>query len=436
MPSDRLNRSELARNPNKNLPPGISADMVRHQLGRLCASPQFRTSRRCVTFLEYVVERAANGHPEPLKERTIGVEVFGRSLDYDTNHDPVVRGTASEIRKRLAQYYQTPGREFDLRVDLSAGSYIPEFHPPPSQASTGRDSAPPDVEIPIGAPLTPLFVQRRPPLSRSKWLALPVLLAALVAAALAASLLLKPASVLDQFWAPVLQSRHPVLLCLGQPTVYNLLGSTNVEVEKKYGHSPANQKIIADLKDIVPNSDRYLALGDAICLSRIASFLGRKGRDFNVRGGGSTSFADLRENTAILLGGFTNDWTMRLTGQLRFTFETSADQNTHFVRDRLHPNNHNWELKDVWPAWKMPVDYAIVSRVLDPNTDKVVITAAGITQYGTAAAGEFLTNPEYLALALKHAPRDWEQRNMQVVLATKVIGNTAGPPEVLATEFQ
>ena len=40
-----------------------------------------------------------------MKERTLGVEVFGRPPDYDTNADPVVRVTAAEIRKKIAQFY-------------------------------------------------------------------------------------------------------------------------------------------------------------------------------------------------------------------------------------------------------------------------------------------------------------------------------------------
>ena len=83
----------------------------------------------------------------------------------------------------------------------------------------------------------------------------------------------------------------------------------------------------------------------------------------------------------------------------------------------------------------MPLDYAIVSRLLDPTTGKIAVTAAGITQYGTAAAGEFLTNPEYLSRAIRRAPRDWQHMNIQVVPATRVIGGTAGPPQVLATQF-
>jgi len=63
------------------------------------------------------------------------------------------------------------------------------------------------------------------------------------------------------------------------------------------------------------------------------------------------------------------------------------------------------------------------------------VIVAGITQYGTLAAGEFLTNEAYFAEALKDAPGDWYQKNMQVVLSTRVMSGKNGPPEVLAVYF-
>ncbi len=409
------------------LPPDVTETEVRQQVERVRSSAPFRSSRRCVVFLDFVVRAALEGHLESLKERTIGVEVFARDPNYDTNQDPVVRGTASEVRKRLAQYYQSPGHERELRIELPAGSYLPDFH------SAAEIVVPKPVEV------------VRPRNSRKLWLAVAVTAVVASAATLAlvsGRLARRPQTIVDQLWAPILQSPGAVLLCLGQPTVYNLLGSLKAEMEKRIpgpGYrqpdGAASEKLTFTAGQIVPNWDRYLALGDAVCLSDIAALLAQRGHVYHIRGGGSTSFADLRENPSVLIGAFTNDWTLRLTGQLRFTFAVLPDLDMHYVSDRLHPSNRAWQLSNVWPDWKMPLDYAIVSRVLDPTTGRVVVTAAGITDYGTAAAGEFLTNPEYLSQIVRQAPSDWQHKNMQVVLATKVIDGTAGPPQILATYF-
>lgn len=412
--------------PKHVLPGDVTETDVRQQIDRIRASQPFRSSRRCVVFLDYVVHAALQGRLESLKERTIGIEVFGRDPSYDTNQDPVVRGAASEVRKRLAQYYQSEGHERELRIDLPAGSYLPDFHRPLE--------TPKPLEVPAGAIR-----------SRLGWILLIAIAA--VSGALAAFLLLprisrKPQTVVDQLWAPVLQSSGPVLLCVGQPKVYNLLGVLEADMAKRIpdprhrlSGDAATQKLTFTAGEIVPNWDRYLAIGDAMCLSDMAALLAQRGHVYHIRGGGSTSFADLRENPSVLIGAFTNDWTLRLTGQLRFTFQQGADPSTHYVHDRLNPSNREWQLSNVWPDWKMPIDYAIVSRVLDPTTGKTVVTAAGITEYGTAAAGEFLTNAEYLSQLTRQAPRDWRHKNIQAVLATRVIDGTAGPPHVLAAHF-
>src|SRR5437764_6256268 len=99
----------------------------RAQVERLLADPLFSQSKRYGSFLRYVTERALNNNQEPLTERTLGVEVFGRSPNYDTDADPIVRVTASELRKRLAQYYEDPTHAGQIRVLIHKGSYVAEF---------------------------------------------------------------------------------------------------------------------------------------------------------------------------------------------------------------------------------------------------------------------------------------------------------------------
>jgi len=67
-----------------------------------------RNSKRYPPLFRFVVESALQDQTDPLKERLLGVQVFGREPDYDTNLDPIVRYTAGEVRKRIAQYYHLP----------------------------------------------------------------------------------------------------------------------------------------------------------------------------------------------------------------------------------------------------------------------------------------------------------------------------------------
>src|SRR5580692_3374472 len=107
--------------------PEITADMIRGQLDLLVRDEVFRSSKRSVAFLKYVVEQTLNGAADQLKERTIGVEVFERDPSYDTNVDHIVRTAATELRKRLATYYVDEKHRSELRMWLVPGSYVPRF---------------------------------------------------------------------------------------------------------------------------------------------------------------------------------------------------------------------------------------------------------------------------------------------------------------------
>jgi hypothetical protein len=110
--------------------------LVRSQLEKIVSDPRFAASKRYPSLLRYIVEQTLAENEDELKERTLGVSVFHRAPDYDTNLDPVVRLCAGEVRKRLAQYYQSPAHEGELRIDLNPGSYVPIFSPASLDVST------------------------------------------------------------------------------------------------------------------------------------------------------------------------------------------------------------------------------------------------------------------------------------------------------------
>src|SRR5215470_721928 len=101
---------------------------IREELERVLACHEFRTSKRSQDFLRYVTENTLQGHADMLKERTIGIEVFGRSTGYEPSDDATVRVKAGEVRKRLGIYYSTEGSRDPVRIELPSGTYVPEFH--------------------------------------------------------------------------------------------------------------------------------------------------------------------------------------------------------------------------------------------------------------------------------------------------------------------
>jgi hypothetical protein len=122
--------SEPATVPEEFTPARV--DVIRDHLRGVLCSQAFDGSKRAQSFLKLVVERAIAGRHEELRERVIGAEMFGRPIDYDTANDAVVRVKASEVRKKLAQYYRELHEEPPVRIELPSGSYVPKFHWPTS----------------------------------------------------------------------------------------------------------------------------------------------------------------------------------------------------------------------------------------------------------------------------------------------------------------
>ena len=109
MTQPALPDTALAAPADRTSSAAVTPEDIRLQLKRVVESPFFRGSKRCRLFLEHVVEHSLTDSPQPLKERTLGVHVFGREPTYDTSTDPVVRVTAGDVRRRLGQYLRRGG---------------------------------------------------------------------------------------------------------------------------------------------------------------------------------------------------------------------------------------------------------------------------------------------------------------------------------------
>jgi hypothetical protein len=368
---------------------------VREQLERILASPLFRNSKRYPSLLRYVVEQVLEGHAYELKERTLGIEVFGRTPDYDTNLDPVVRISAAEIRKRIAQYYHEPGREEEIRIDIPLGSYVPEF-----RLSAVKPKAPEaPIEVPVPAPVV---VPAPAPEVSSPWRAVSAVLAiALISVTLAWLHPWTQPSALNQFWAPVIAPGKTVLLCIGR------------------NHDPDGRA-------------HGVPLSDATTMARITGILQAHGQQFTIRAEDLATFGDLRQNPVVLIGAFNDSWSLRLANSGRFTLHQEGE--TDWIQDQQNPSSRNWSVTRTpgAPVDSQKLDYALISRVIDPATDRIMIMVGGLWGYGTVAAGEFLSDPKYMDSFAAQAPIGWQKKNIQIVLSTEVIKGNSGPPKVAA----
>jgi hypothetical protein len=407
-------------------------EAVREQLHRLLSSARFHSSRRCQALLQYVVEESLRGHADALKERTIGVEVFERDPAYDTNTDPVVRMAAGEVRKKLAQYYYEVPHQEQIRIELPIGSYVPEFHTQETAPIVAEVEAVSHVETDIAGisegANTPHATLASPIPKRHRRLWWVVGFTVLFAASAFALHMWMAKDAFEQFWAPVINSSNPVLLCMGQ------LRATRVQLDPNASRNPFSDPMKLGADGEYPKSLPVAVLADSMTLANFAGLFRADKKAFTMLGEASTSFDDLQKGPVLLLGAYNNDWTMRLTSKMRYQFAMDSENNAWWITDEEKPGTKIGFLK-VDANLPYTDDYAIVVRTFDPQTREPTIIVAGVAPAGTHAAGEFLTDPIYLNEFAKTAPRNWQQRNMELLIHTNVIDGAAGPPHVVGSSF-
>src|SRR5260370_35973724 len=383
---------------SNGVPEELPHESIRGALHRVLQSQGFRSSRRSQDFLRYVVERTLEGQAESLKERTIGIDVFGRTAEYDPSEGATVRVKGGEVRKRLSLYYANEGQAAETRSGLRGGTYVPEFH-------AGAGESKPVRETVTAAP-------------RRRSMAVTGLALVIAIAAVAVWLKMRPAETpLDQFWAPVLRGSTPVLLSAAYVPVYGVDPTMAPERPTRF-------------EDFVLLNDQFVGGGDLMAVTRLSAMLNRIHRSYRVKIGSDVTFQDLRAAPTVLIGYSYTRW-REISKELRFFID--AERRPRMVTDNGQPTQS--ALPNLPPDRNTNADYAIVTRVFHPDTQAMLVEVAGITQYGTEAGAELITSPEYLGEALHDAPKGWQNKNLQLILHLKVISGTPTSPKVVATHF-
>ncbi len=92
-------------------------------LNKILSSAPFDKSPRQQELLRYLVKETLAGKSERLKGYTLGVEIFGRSSDFDPATDAIVRVEVGRLRTKLREYYEESGKNDEVTFALPKGSY-------------------------------------------------------------------------------------------------------------------------------------------------------------------------------------------------------------------------------------------------------------------------------------------------------------------------
>ncbi len=413
---------------------------VQRELERILASPPFKGSRRYPALLRHVVEKALRGEIDDLKERILGIEVFQRPNGYDTNADPVVRFSAGEIRRRIAQFYQDISDEGSIEIGLPVGSYIPQFFRieaqderfaalPEEKKSTFHPELDPESPFSIAAEMSQNSQhQVRVAARESRGKIFAALMAGMAVGIMAAAIAFVAYPIfvarhqantpIMQLWGPLLTNPNMVLISTG-----------HTHWEDNQPPEPRD----ATVEQHILRPEARISLPAVQAISQVAGFLQTQHKQFRIHEAVSTNLQDLHGLSVVLIAGYNNSWTLRLLKPLRF--HLTQDGNFRYIEDAENPGNHDWGVDFDKPYRQQTADYAIIGRFFDPTTDGPVVVAAGISSTGTSAAGEFMVSPDALNELTRLAPHGSLTQNFEAVIKVEVVEGSPGAVTILATKF-
>lgn len=415
---------------------------LQEHVREIVESPAFKGSPRSQQFLHYVIETAIAGRADQLKERNLGVELFGRPASYDTGEDAIVRVTASDVRKRLHLFYAESFNS-EWRVDLPSGSYIPEFRhlaaPLPSTPTIVAETAPVPEEGRQAGRRSRLRVQR---------LVLCAIGAVLIGSSvwfwhqLSSPSRLSPRNLLP--WSVLLQRGRQIQLVLSDPDISAVQELLGFQVSLS---DYANRRYVPDSLSVKPETRQILTssfrgvdvasvdVGIALQISELA-LTGPDPQHAKTHTARSLQLASFKtDDDFILLGSpRSNPWGGLFEDRLDFEFVYDANLKQEIIRNNRPQQGELPLYVPTAKGWDTGQAFAIVAFVGNPSQAGQVLLLAGTNAEGTEAAGKVATNADLLSGALQRCGIDpsGAVRHFQALLRVQTMAGSPNALEVIA----
>lgn len=421
----------------------------------------FRGSHRSGQFLRYIVDQSVGGHCDELKERLIGVKLFGRSPTYDTGEDAIVRVTASDVRRRLLQHYGAHGAGSGFRIRLPLGSYIPEITRDASADISPLKGVEPLTEAasysPVAPPTAPTDAQALVsaelkngpgmPWVRRFWTRRIVFVCCLnIAAFIIFALWLTTRSTrtpTESLWAVLFGFQTNTKLITSDPSIAEVQTLTGQNVTLS---DYANQLYVPDPQKATPqllNSSTEILRGDkgasvdtGIAVNLAEWMAQANAGRLTIQAARDLRFSDLlKDGNFILLGSpRSNPWALFYSDHLdfRFVFNQASGQE---IVENLHP--HSGESSTYTPTalgFATGQSYAVASYLRNPDHQGHVLLIAGADAEGTEAVSSLITDSSQMLAVMKRCglPHKGLIPNFQLLLRLSTMAGSPGHSDVIA----
>jgi hypothetical protein len=372
----------------------ISAEERQQALALALNSRTLARAEQLKSFLKYVVEADLNGRGGEITEHLIGVEVFGRPLDYSPAEDSSVRTRAYELRQKLERLYALEAGDAAVQIVLPKGSYVPQYVRRPVEKPLLVADDAKSVKVP------------QSPRVAGWW---PALVAGLALGLLLGWLVFRPVQqtmdpVLAEAWAPFLKNAN-VTMCTAMP-LHLTVGPSN---HKSYNSPtwPAPPEVYPAFRQNRPldpkqglglvMTDNVLGVGTMNAVIAAGNVLRAGGSTWQVLPERVAPISSLRNRAAILFGAPVDSEAISKVLEntpLTLAFEPSVSE--FVIRDR---KSGAMMVPKKTAAGEYTEVYGLVTVLNNRETDAGrlgMMVFSGITSTGTQGAAEYFSSPKAL----------------------------------------
>ena len=416
---------------------------------RIITSPTFARSQRLCSLFTYVCDMTLKGRETELNEQKIGQAVFGRSPDYDSSIDGIVRTQASRLRQRLELYFEQEGAEEPIRVVIPKGSYIPVFTPRQTPEAVGAGSSTGSAIAETFPVTTPQTASLRP---HSLSQTVPWILCTVMAAALIAVLIRNHAKTTE---APAAATTHPLWSQIFEPqqATIEVPADSGLVISHTFDQRSVslNEYLLGDYRSANFNSPanplplemrtlraefthrRYTSIVDLEAAVRLAQIAQSLHSNLQVRYARDLRPNDLKSGNVILVGAFeANPWVELLERNMNFLLQNNYKAKVFVVTNKSpragEPSHWDSRLDD--PQRRV---YGVVAFTPNLSGNGNALLIEGTSMAGTEAAWDFVSDDSELLPFLRRIQRpDGRIPHFELLLGTQNMSSSAVHSDLLA----
>jgi hypothetical protein len=432
-------RNEPAINMASDLspPPELSEALPDERwalLQRIAASSVFQKSNRLREFLLYVGEASLRHPDHVIREQEIGIAVFGRAANYDTSQDTLVRVQASQLRKKLQQYFLDEGKDEPLILEMPKGSYVPVFHRRVTELEPVHlEAVPIHRSAPQGWPnrlLTALLV-----LSLA---ATGLLLIQNTRLSHRAELGLGQQPEVDQFWRQMFGNGHPTYMAVADGNLLILQDQIQRMISLSEYQGKAFERMAEKIEDpklraltVNAVNRQYTNMADVQLARRMGLICASNELPLDIVLARDMTAAQIAQHNTILLGSRrANPWVSLFEESLNFQTVFEETPKVVYFNNKAPRQGEKEQYRGVWSK----MSYCRVAFLPNQKGTGSVLLISGTDVQSTEAGGDLMTNEVWvhrLRERLAVAP-DQPMPYFEALLEGKQYNNTVPTFEIVA----